>query len=346
MFTSLHTSSHHCWDFRSSLDDSYTTLAEMLSERGWFTAAVVSHEFMREKYGLHQGFEHYDRHLAQASAYSHKAISSPNVTNRTLRWMSKRVEAGRTDPWFLWVHYFDPHLQYLEHPGSRQFGTDTDSDLYDGEVRFTDQHLGRLLAELKTMGQLDDTIIVFIADHGEEFGDHGGIKHGKTLYREVTRVPFAIRAPGLAPRRVSDPVSLVDVTPTLLELLGVEDVQVGFTGRSLVPLMLGLAEPTPPVLLELDMGGFSMRAVVFERWKLVEVDLEQGGLAHELYDRVADPSERHDVAADNPDVVIKLAELLAAEVAAAAEVGRIYAQGDELTLDEDELQRLEELGYR
>src|SRR5262249_48673410 len=121
--------------------------------------------------------------------------------------------------WFLWVHFYDPHYFFEVHPEVPSFGT-SDLDRYDGEIRFTDLHLGRVFAALDSLGLSERTIVAVTGDHGEGFGEHGIMQHGYHTYNAQTRVPFILRVPGLPPRHVDEPVGHVDLLPTLLNLTG------------------------------------------------------------------------------------------------------------------------------
>ncbi|MCA9542659.1 MAG: sulfatase, partial [Myxococcales bacterium] len=148
-----------------------------------------------------------------------------------------RGRAQARAPFFAWVHLFDPHQPYVLPPGT---ATTDDSDLarYRAEVIYTDLQIARLFRALETTGLLDRTIVVVTADHGDEFGDHGGQYHSTSLYDELIRVPLIVRVPGLPPRVVDEAVSLLDIAPTALDLLGVP-APATFEGRSLKPLLRG-----------------------------------------------------------------------------------------------------------
>lgn len=355
--TGVYPSTHRCFSFRSRLDDSYATLAELLRAAGWTTGGIVSHVFLGERYGLHQGFDDYDQELVKADAEaSHEQISSERISDKALAWLAARAAAPTDEPWFLFAHYFDPHGVYNAHPGvSEAFGTEEDLDLYDGEIAFTDRHLARLLSGLEEHGFAENTVVVFVADHGEEFGDHGLAKHGKTLHQEVLRVPLAIAVPGTAPRRVSQTVRVVDLAPTLLELLRVPPPPLALAGRSLVPLLDGDSLEPRGALAELRLRAeYQADAYVTERWKLIvdrnpeHVEVRPGMKltpAFRLYDRASDPHEQHDVAAEHPEVVEELREALKLEVRAARELGATYREAREIEHTPEELDELRKLGY-
>jgi arylsulfatase A-like enzyme len=348
MMTGLRASTHQCWNFKSTLDDSFTTLAELLSERGFATAAVVSHVFMRERYGLGQGFEHYDTSLVRENAdVSHASISSPQVTDRAAGWL-REWAAGDDRPFFLWVHYFDPHHQYLRHKGfTRKFGLKAEEDLYDGEIAFTDHHIGRLLDVLVELGVDAETTVVFVADHGEEFEEHGQLRHGRSLHAEVIHVPFAFRGPGILPGRLGGTVSPLDLAPTVMELMGQSyPDELPLAGRSLAPLLRadGTMEDLGAVSELRLYADKSSDAIVFRRWKLI-VDVSGDQPVHQLYDREEDPGELNDLVAARPDVVEQLSKLLEAQLGDARALSALFEAGEELELSPEDIDRLRELGY-
>jgi hypothetical protein len=174
------------------------------------------------------------------------------------------------------------------------FGT-TRIDGYDGEIRFTDLHLGRLLAHLRAIGLWDRTAVVLTGDHGEGFGEHGVTEHGFDLYPAQTKVPFIVRVPGVAPRRVRVPVGHIDIAPTLLNLArGASEPS--FIGRSLIPDVSGPPAPdtdTRAVFQEVTSERGKKRALATTTrqlvWNAVPSDTT------ECYDRVRDPTEEHDI---------------------------------------------------
>ncbi|MBW2272156.1 MAG: sulfatase [Deltaproteobacteria bacterium] len=342
LMTSLYTSSHGAWDFKSKLPESVTTLAEILTGRGYRSGAVVTHVFAGRKYGMHQGFVEFDEDLVVDGIRAHVQITSPRVTAKGLEWIRRR--AGEEQPWFLWLHYFDPHGEYMEHPGiSAAFGREEKRDLYDGEIAFTDRAIGSLLRGLEELGRAGDTVVVLTADHGEEFAEHGRTRHGKTLYEEVIRVPLIVRAPGLAPGRVQGAVPSVDLLPTLLELMDLP-APAGIEGASLVAAMEGAPLEARPVLGEL-------RAMAFKdadsyrrgRWKVIREGWRQ---RDHLYDLETDPAEQVDLAAEHPDRLERmLREMDALRGAARGAASASPKPEQDLNLTPDELEGLRQLGY-
>lgn len=352
---------------RSVLDDSFETLAERLAAAGFRTGAVVSHTFLAPRRGFAQGFQHFDESLIAASAKrSQRATSSPQVTARGLAWLD--AEAGDGDaPWFLWLHYFDPHHVYEEREGlTDRFGEvdreamkrPDDADpaaveawieahrtgartLYDGEVAFTDRHLGRLFDGLAERDLADDTLVVLGADHGEEFLDHGAVRHRWNLHEATLRVPLLLRAPGLPPRRVEEPVSLMDVAPTVLALLCGAGEAEDLAGTSLVPALRGRPLERPPVVARLhSLDQDVHEAIVTDRWKLIRTE---DGVA--LYDRVADPGEERDVSAEHPERARALEARLDARLAEREQRGEGFDRAQPVRLSPGDRERLRALGY-
>ena len=346
LMTSLPPPAHRCHDAVSRLGEAHTTLAEILRDQGYETAAVVSHLFLDRRYGLHQGFDHYDDSLALDIEQSHRAISSTAVNRRAEAWLAERAARDESRPWLLWVHYFDPHHDYLVHPGQR-FGS-SEMDRYDGEIAFTDQHVGRLLSRLRALGFERNTVVVFVSDHGEEFGEHGGGGHGRSLHREVTRLALGIRAPGFAARRVVDPVHAVDLLPTLLELLDVPAPQIPMTGRSLVPAMRGVEPGLEPVGMLAQTSlyrGALWTSYRLGRWKLFEQHRPGKEPLRELYDLDRDPLEREDVASLHPEIVAEYSRALAEQVFAARQIAEQLGAPERVELHQEDLERLRAMGY-
>ncbi|HEY8923454.1 MAG TPA: sulfatase, partial [Polyangia bacterium] len=184
---------------------------------------------------------------------------------------------------FVWVHFFEPHEPYVAHP-EFPFGG-SDMDRYDSEIAYTDAAIGRLLEYIDA--HLPSTVVVLAADHGEEFDEHGGRYHGSTLFEEQIHVPLLIRAPGVAPRDVDRPVELIDIAPTILNLLDIP-VPARMRGTDLGPWLAAHPAPVerlPPAFAEVE----DKRMVVVGNEKLI-CDLNWGFCAY--YDLSVDPGEK------------------------------------------------------
>jgi len=231
-----------------ALDPGVVTLAERLSARGWRSAAFVSAAVLDDRYGLARGFSTYDDGVG-TSRTRHAAERRADVTvDAALAWL-RSVPSERAV--FVWVHLFDPHRPWQAPPEwqSRHGG-----DGYAAEIAFTDAQTGRLLEGLQDLGRLARSLVVLTADHGEGLGEHGEGSHGYFAYDSTVRVPLALWAGPQSGvevpdgRRISEPVSLTDVAPTVAALLDLGEWH--GDGRSLIPLLRG--EPWPPRELALE----------------------------------------------------------------------------------------------
>jgi len=203
------------------LDGNVVTLAEVLRDDGYQTAAVIGAFVLDSRFGLDQGFDLYDDDVSQMQASSKATYAERNgaaVTDRALEWLDR---AGAR-PFFLWTHYFDPHVPYLA-PGA---SPDAARDLrYDGEIVFADSQLGRLLQRVDAIEDSTGrpTLVVFVADHGESLDEHGEPTHEYFVYDSTVAVPLIVRRPDRAGAGtvIHQPVSVVDLYPSILEWLGV-----------------------------------------------------------------------------------------------------------------------------
>ena len=335
LFTGLYDSAHGAVDNGLRLADGHTTLAEALRSAGWHTAGFYGGPYLHPTFGLAQGFETYvgvmDRELlalsegeirAEARApvgSSHEDVTGPRMVRAVTEWLGT-LEPDR--PFFLFLHMWDVHYDYVPPPryvemfdpdytgplvgrgfvANRSIRADMPARdlehlvaLYDGEIRFTDDSLGEILDAVAARGRLDDALVVVTADHGEEFFEHGGRGHQRTLFDEVLRVPLIFHWPGriAAGHRVRDQVTLIDLMPTLLSLVGVESPQ-PMQGRDLSPLLRGESLPARPALSELLVDRRQMRSMRSAEEKLITY----GGRRFSLYDLDADPSESEPLRAE------------------------------------------------
>ena len=352
LVTGEHSSTHGCWTFGSRLGHAHTTLAEYLLARGYDTASLTTNLFTSNAYGLQQGIVLADDgSFRGAEGPMELSVTSPRVSDDAIAYLEAKAAVDDGWPWFLWLHYLDPHDTYVEHEGfSERFITpgETDPvrierDLYDGEILFTDHHIGRVLDSLAALGLERETIVVLVADHGEEFGDHGQQHHGHSLYTELTHMPLIVSGPGIDPARVTTPASIVDVLPTLLELAGV-DAEREFGGRSLVPTLRGEQQPEVPILTEVRLHPHSsFEALRLWPWFLIRNLDAPGRLT--LFETGSDPGEQVDLAGREPDRVEDLELLLRGSVRQAAERGQAFGGGAEIQLSTDQLETIRGLGY-
>lgn len=373
----------------SLLSAEITTAAEALREHGYQTAAFVTNAYVRAKKGLAQGFAVYQHAEDQRFAPTFNGLSlykfllpiraathaAEEVTRRAIRFLQRE----RSEPFYLWIHYIDPHVPYgdwyvNEHPAyDRDYGGETGRAItiaqlqemmsgrvvpppaeirhwnacHDAEILYLDRQLGRLLDELDRLGLSENTLTILTADHGEEFWDHDYLCHGNTLYREVVHVPLLARWPGrLEPgRTVGATVSLLDIAPTLFAAAGAP-APPGMQGMDILPLTQaasGINDRT--VFSSLKLQQNNMRSAHTDRYDLIH-DLGRGETL--LFDAQADPEQRHNLAAGQPEVVEELSarieqwfagcERLRGELLPGGGAGRIE-------LDEQLRRNLKNLGY-
>ncbi|MBK7644316.1 MAG: sulfatase [Planctomycetes bacterium] len=341
LMTGLSVTGHNCDHLGSRLDPSYTTLAELLRDAGYDTQIVASHLFLGAPYGLQQGFTHVDTSVVQEE----NDITSPDVTRLGLEWLRNKSAVHDGVPWMLWLHYFDPHAPYLAHEGvSGRFGVESDLDRYDGEIAYTDRYVGELLDELARSPQAQNTIVVLVADHGEEFGEHGNFGHGYALHEECVHVPLVLHVPGIAPRRVSDLVPTIDLLPTLLELCRVP-LRHEIEGQPMTPLLWGEPLPAQLAISEVRwMAGQDLRCVRVDRWKYIEGATSAGPLV-QLFDLDTDPAENCDVHAAQAERSAALHERLEGRLRDARRIAGEHHQIGESQASPSEMRAMENTGY-
>ena len=268
-----------------------TTLPEIMKRKGYATGVVASHEWWND-WGLDQGVDDYDNSIGKtADPYR---VAADKVTDHVLAWVSRH----QSQKWFMWAHYIDPHGRYVAHPDVVDWGT-SEPDLYDSELRWTDQQVGRLLDELQRLPSNDHTIIVITSDHGDSMGEHTVPvgTHGTALYRELLHVPLIIYIPNNKPRLVHGAVTNLDIVPTIADLCGIDVHDLSFEGRSLVPqLFYGKEDRDRIVFAETNAPG-KQRAAISERWKLIYY---LSSNLTELFDLTADSWEKVNLAPSAP----------------------------------------------
>jgi len=353
-----------CHNFRvpkSSCDvlpSSATTLAEVLKAGGFDTASIVANINVDGLFGFDQGYDEFvtvsdDLERADPDWRMHTDWfdeTTHKVTEAALRYLDGRDEnSGR---FLLNLHYLDPHDPYAPPQEYESAFADAAYEVdprsrdnvarYDGEILHVDEQFHRVLERLDALGLSARTAIVILADHGEEFHDHGGVRHGYTMYDEQIRVPLIVRLPGFtdAGMRIDDQVRLLDVMPTALALLGME-IPKQVQGTSLLPLLTGAKSRPLPAVSE---WGYR-RLVSFRAppWKLIyDIETETPMLFH----LERDPLEREDLRLEEPRVVSRLTSEMTDILADALEAGEeIPADTGDLALTQAQIDRLEALGY-
>jgi choline-sulfatase len=201
-----------------------TFLAERLQAAGFRTVGLASHWYFKPRYGLTQGMDVWDLSAlpAESAGDIDSSVTSAALSDAAIRLLSDPANVSRR--FFMWAHYFDPHANYVAHPEAPDFRhgqKNWSKPLYDGEVWFTDHHIGRVLDFIAAQPWGKNTAIILTSDHGEAFDEHGMSFHGVDLWEPLVRVPLVVYVPGAKPHRVTQKRSLVDLVPTVLDLLGV-----------------------------------------------------------------------------------------------------------------------------
>ncbi len=317
------------------LDGKHTTLAEVLSENGYATAGVISAFVLDEQFGIDQGFKHYDDEVGESSDEDNHLEIAQRTADQTNEAAEAWLREHADQPFFLWVHYYDPHFPY-EAP--KPFA-DQHRIPYDAEIAFADFHCGQLLALLDELQLTNDTLVVMAGDHGEGLGQHQEMTHSCLVYDSVMRVPLVMRCGNRLGGgvHIDRPVSLVDVMPTVLTLLGIE----GPGGMDGVDLTQPPTGPRPLFVEAFqglaDYGWAALLGVQVGSTKYIH------GPEVELYDLDEDPFERDDLVAAQPqrtaEMLAHLASFYGDDLDAAASVQATHQ------LSTDDLQKLQALGY-
>ncbi len=345
--------------FFARLDSDVPTLAEILREAGYATGAIVNNPFLHKRFGLAAGFQDYNHESGN------DAVIRPadQMVDLALAW----VDGHQAEPFFLMLHLFDPHMNYdapapvrgrftlpipsryalpiVDTPAIRSGAKGIEvqdrrfiTAAYDEEVAFVDQEIGRFLRALEGRGLTGSALIIITADHGEELFDHESFGHGHSMYEELLRVPLLILGKGVSAGRAAVPVSIMDVTPTVLDALELP-VPDAIEGVSLWPTA---HEGTPPaarlIFCERMEAPPERKAVVQWPYKLSS---ESNGASATLYDLSKDPRESKEIAAEHPKLKSLLQQRL--EMRFDRDAGRESATRPEV--DADTLERLRALGY-
>lgn len=387
MMTGLPVTVHKTHRADSMLSDEFTTLAERLRDSGYHTAAIVDNYFLHPEYNVGQGFLEYDYHPKRQKAinsfgatvvnklfpgFLRHYTSTKELTDISIEWLGE----NRDRDFFLWLHYYDPHIPYTPpweyiskeavkddgigygfytaatirsgHFSPNEAQRKWIKELYDAEVRYVDHELGRFIAVLKKYGIYDDALIIVTSDHGEEFWDHGGYEHGHTLYNEVIGVPLIIKFPGekSGGRRAED-VGTRSIPATVLDVTGTEHENDSMMAESLMPLLNGNRDDysRPPITSTGVLFYENKESVIFGGSKFIH-NMVTGN--EELYDLARDPGEQTRLPLTrNGGLADKGRGLLSEEKERAGETGRELGvtEARKVDLDNEKKEQLKALNY-
>lgn len=326
----------------NALSPAAATLAETFAEHGYMTGAFIGAFVLDGRWGLAQGFARYDDHFSLEDFAQVDLASVQRPANEVVDASLKWLDEVKDKPFFSWVHLYDPHTPYEPPEYLRQrYVARGLEGLYDGEIAFVDEQVGRLLRWLDERSLTDRTIVVVVGDHGEGLGSHGEMTHGYFIYDYAVRVPLIVRLPveAAAGRRVAAQVRTIDILPTLLELAGVPGVA-GVDGQSLLPLCSGGREDDRDAYAEsmapnLQYGWAALYSFRAGRYKYIDAPKP------ELYDLRADPGELRNLFSEQP----ARAEALAAALSRLRETPAGAPAAEPANIDQETLMRLASLGY-
>jgi arylsulfatase A-like enzyme len=274
---------------------SNTTFFEGLAQAGWRPIGIFSHFYFTADRGISKSFAEWSNDGAGTISESNKDVASPRIVPRVIERLRKA--AARHERFALWTHLFEPHSSYMPH---REFpltqsGVPGLMEKYDYEIAFVDLWVKKLLDALGELGLADNTTVVVMADHGEAWGEHKAFFHGQDLFDEQLRVPLIVAVPGQPAQVIEDDVALVDVGPTLLDLVGAP-IPAGFRGHSLLPRIRGGARTVRPIFAEL------LPATAWPHHAEMMIDGDRklihrvSDRRYELYDLKSDPGEKKNLA--------------------------------------------------
>lgn len=326
MFTGVLPLEHGTMHLRSVFEPKMAVMAELLGNVGYRRAGFVSHNLIGPKTGYKRGFESYE--IIKFKGNIHNAVTSDQVTGMGSGWLTEK----KKEPFFLFLHYFDPHFNYQHHAkfdlsswykgsvtsgmGFRDLRDRLDTfnaddkrylgDLYKEEIRYTDHNIGIFLKNLKEKGLDRNTVVILTADHGEEFFEHGSIGHTKTLYDELIHIPLIMSFPEkFKAKKINMEVTIVDLLPTICELADTDVGPMKLPGISLLPWLLKSKSDDlkRDIISEVDFKSSAIEAhkvgIIRNRFKGI-FDFISG--SWEFFDLSSDPSEKNPLGEDASSV--------------------------------------------
>ena len=350
------------------LDTRFPMLSEVLKRYDYATYGVFTAASFSPRLGVSRGFDDYCYKRGKRRG---TRFSSPYVTKAALSFLRE----GYKEPFFLFLHYFDPHYNYVLHkqydyyphyrgsvrsdhpildlwPKLHELSEDDIRyllALYDSEITFTDEYIGKVLDELKKQGLYEDSIIIVTADHGEEFVERGWLGHTITLHEEMLHVPLIMKLPGYGARVIDSLVGLIDVVPTIYQYLGLKMTE-GLEGRPL-DLDGGDSIADKPIFSETfnpqkarpNVRPIAFRSIVFANWKLIYDEIKD---STQVYDLSEDPHERNDLSGQHSEQNRMLKGLLSKWINYVKTKQRVGPAPDESELfTPEEIEELKSLGY-
>ena len=318
------------------LSPDFTTLGEILKERGFKTAAFVSSFTVDSRFGMDQGFDLFDDKFGEDEVM--KNLRSERRAEKVFNSFSQWFEENSGQRFFCWLHFYDPHLPYYPpSPYKEEFSEEP----YDGEIAYMDHYVGKTVEALRDKNILDNTLVILAGDHGEALGEKNEIDHGLFIYDVTMKVPFIIYAPQNLPQNleVDTRVRLIDIMPTILDMLKIP-IHAEIQGASLLPIMNEKKVDDLPSYIETyspreHYGWSELIGLIDGEWKYIQAPKP------ELYNLTDDPQETQNVIQNERNVAADMKESLEnmiQSLSSGKEAGK-----REITPEEEE--RLRSLGY-
>ncbi len=318
------------------LDSDFVTLAEILKDNGFKTAAFVSSFTVDSRFGLDQGFDFYDDNFLEGRVL--KNFMSERKAEKVFTSFSSWLDENYGQKFFCWVHFFDPHIPY--DPPS-PFKEEYSNRPYDGEIAYMDHYIGKTIDKLREKNIIGDTLVILVGDHGEALGEKNEVDHGLYIYNVTMRVPFIFYLPNYLPQElvVDSKVRLIDVMPTVLDMLKIKSVE-EVQGVSLLPYMTGRKKDDLPSYIESYLpreyyGWSELTGLINGDWKYIKAPKP------ELYNLRTDPQEEKNVYNKEKKIAASMIEELNTLL-------EKYSSGKEAgkrKLTREEEARLRSLGY-
>jgi arylsulfatase A-like enzyme/Flp pilus assembly protein TadD len=319
-----------------ALQPSSITLATILQKHGWSTAAFISSSVLKKIFGFSQGFAVYDDQMPETGKDNGQPVAvrrAALTVDHALAWLDNQS----TQPFFVWVHFYDAHQPYDPPQEFRK----QYANLYDAEIAYDDQQLGRLMDAVKKKSPAGKTLIVLLADHGESLGDHGEYEHGIFLYDSTVRIPWIMVGPGIpAGLRIQQQAREIDVLPTILDVLGAKASSI-VQGTSMLPALSGKPVPSTysyeeTLYPKFSFGWSELRGIHTAHWMYVRAPKP------ELYNLDQDPGELNNIIDAHPKEYRELEQQLKT-------LSRVGKNGSETVvanqMDEQTTRQLKSLGY-
>jgi arylsulfatase A-like enzyme len=396
LYPTVHKAESKIYDKKTGIGEEIITLTQILKEIGYHTRAHIQNLFFDKYFGFHRGFDYYRmfshkiqekiakkkraflwiNYLYKTSLKENSSVNNVvKSTEEVLRWLEQNDR--ERNPFFLWLHYFDPHLPYERY---KSYGLDRDYEgpladdrfvrkldmpelrigslkldqaakkhfisLYDEEVLFVDENIDKILKKLRKLNLIENTIIIFTSDHGEEFWEHGAFEHGHTLYRELLQVPLLIRFPQSLPsgKTIDAQVRTIDIMPTVLEMLGVKH-DIPLTGKSLLPLVRGEEKGGRTAFSESLAYYEERKSIKKGKYKLIYFPDSK---ISELYYLETDPQEKNNVFSQRKKEALSLKEELITWMKDSEKLAQKLSKGEKskpVKLDKKTKKELKSLGY-